>query len=194
MYDIPCPVFPLLLRGVFYSSSQTRAGKKPLSRFFYMLLQGKINSCFQFAFLGLQMYANYPFSLLMENWERFKCTFVRRRPKSMGTCPFWRWALCCPEHSTMPSPPFMLTLKAFSDFSRALQKARRQRLNPSEIQEHYVSFWSSNDAKDNIWADLRPSEGWGTSERGDRNYIIHGKFIVLLRRCSIYSDFLPFVF
>lgn len=77
-----------------------------------------------------------------------------------------------PEHSTMSSPPFMLTLKVFSDFSRALQKARRQRLNPSEIQEHYVSFWSSSDAKDNIWVDLRPLEGWGTSEWGDRNYII----------------------
>lgn len=90
----------------------------------------------------------------------------------------------------MSSPPFMLTVKVFSDFSRALEKARRQRLNPSEIQEHYVSFWSSSDAKDNIWVDLRPFEGWGASEWGDRNYIITWE-IVLLRCCSIYSNFLP---
>lgn len=77
-----------------------------------------------------------------------------------------------PEHSTMSSPPFMMTPKAFSDFSRALQKGRRPRLSPTEIQEHYVSFWSSSDAKDNIWVDRRPFEGWGTLKQGCRNCII----------------------
>lgn len=46
------------------------------------------------------------------------------------------------------------------------------RLNPSEIQEHHISFLSSNDAKDNIWVDLRSFEGRRASEEGDRNYTL----------------------
>lgn len=66
----------------------------------------------------------------------------------------------------------MLTLKTLSDFSRGLQKAGRWGLNLAEIQELYVSFQSSSDVQGTTWIDLGPFEGWGTSERGNRNNII----------------------
>lgn len=171
MYGIPCPVFPLLLHDVFYSSSQAIAGKQPLSRFFYTLLQGKINSCFQFALSGLQMYANYPFSLLMENWKTFKCTFLRQRPSLWTPVPP-NVGICVTQSTVQCHLLPLYWLWRHFQISTGLYKRQGDRLNPSEIQEHYVSFWSSNDAKDSIWVDLRPFEGWGASEQGGRNYIL----------------------
>lgn len=107
-----------------------------------MLLRGKINSCFQFTLSVLQMYVNYPFSLLMKNQKGFKCAFLRWTPKSADTCPLQLWALCYPKQG-MRSPPFMLTRQAFPDFSKALQKAMRWGLNLAEIQELHVFFFFS---------------------------------------------------
>lgn len=89
----------------------------------------------------------------------------------------------------------MLTLKALSDFSRGLQKARRWGLNLAKIRELYVSFQSSSDVEGTIWIELGPFEGWGTSEQSNRNNIITWKvhsFVKMLYYLINYLTFLLF--
>lgn len=53
-----------------------------------------------------------------------------------------------------------------------------------------MSFWRNTDAKDNIWVDLRPLEGWGTS---DRNYFITWEVHCFVKMLQYWLEFLTFL-
>lgn len=56
-----------------------------------------------------------------------------------------------------------------------------------------MSFWRNTDAKDNIWVDLRPLEGWGTSDWGDRNYFITREVHCFVKMLQYLLKFLTFL-